>query len=79
MKPGAQIRGLTARILVAVDEVAFVLDFSSVIFAITIAPLIVYTSIAFAILSSWKRYYALVGIIHRFPYLKYARRALAKA
>lgn len=48
-----------------------VLDFNSVIFTITIAPLIVYTSIAFAIGNHWELHLALVGIIHRSPYLKY--------
>jgi hypothetical protein len=38
---------------VEVTVAVFVLNFNSVIFAITIAPLIVYTAIAFAILSPW--------------------------
>lgn len=49
----------------------FVLDFNSVIFAITIAPLIVYTFIALANLSPWELYFALVGITYRFPFLKH--------
>lgn len=58
-------------ILVEVSDVIFALDSIPAIFAITTDPFIVYTSNVFAILGLRALYFALVGIIHRFHYLKY--------
>lgn len=58
-------------ILVEVTDVVFALDSIPAIFAITTDPFIVYTSNVFAILGLRALYFALVGIIHRFHYLKY--------
>jgi tellurite resistance protein TerC len=58
-------------ILVEVTDVVFALDSIPAIFAITIDPFIVYTSNVFAILGLRALYFALVGVIHRFHYLKY--------
>ncbi|QAZ68631.1 TerC family protein [Solidesulfovibrio carbinolicus] len=58
-------------VLVEVTDVIFALDSIPAIFAITTDPFIVYTSNVFAILGLRALYFALVGIIHRFHYLKY--------
>lgn len=58
-------------VLVEVTDVVFALDSIPAIFAITTDPFIVYTSNVFAILGLRALYFALVGIIHRFHYLKY--------
>jgi len=58
-------------ILVEVSDVVFALDSIPAIFAVTTDPFIVYTSNVFAILGLRALYFALVGIIHRFHYLKY--------
>jgi tellurite resistance protein TerC len=58
-------------ILVEVSDVVFALDSIPAIFAITTDPFIVYTSNVFAILGLRALYFALVGIIYRFHYLKY--------
>ncbi|MDO9081170.1 MAG: TerC/Alx family metal homeostasis membrane protein, partial [Desulfuromonadales bacterium] len=58
-------------ILVEVSDLVFALDSIPAIFAITTDPFIVYTSNVFAILGLRALYFALVGIIHRFHYLKY--------
>jgi len=58
-------------ILVEVTDVVFALDSIPAIFAVTNDPFIVYTSNVFAILGLRALYFALVGIIHRFHYLKY--------
>lgn len=57
--------------LVEVTDLVFALDSIPAIFAITTDPFIVYTSNVFAILGLRALYFALVGIIHRFHYLKY--------
>ena len=58
-------------ILVEVTDLVFALDSIPAIFAITTDPFIIYTSNVFAILGLRALYFALVGIIHRFHYLKY--------
>jgi tellurite resistance protein TerC len=58
-------------ILVEVTDLVFAVDSIPAIFAITTDPFIVYTSNVFAILGLRALYFALVGIIHRFHYLKY--------
>ena len=58
-------------VLVEVTDVIFALDSIPAIFAITTDPFIVYTSNVFAILGLRALYFALVGVIHRFHYLKY--------
>lgn len=58
-------------ILVELTDLVFALDSIPAIFAITTDPFIVYTSNVFAILGLRALYFALVGIIHRFHYLKY--------
>lgn len=58
-------------VLVEITDVVFALDSIPAIFAITTDPFIVYTSNVFAILGLRALYFALVGIIHRFHYLKY--------
>ena len=62
---------LVVLILIEVTDVVFALDSIPAIFAITTDPFIVYTSNVFAILGLRALYFALVGIIHRFHYLKY--------
>ena len=58
-------------VLVEVSDLVFAVDSIPAIFAITTDPFIVYTSNVFAILGLRALYFALVGIIHRFHYLKY--------
>ncbi|MDX1634968.1 MAG: TerC family protein [Marinobacter sp.] len=58
-------------VLVELTDVVFALDSIPAIFAITTDPFIVYTANVFAILGLRALYFALVGIIHRFHYLKY--------
>jgi tellurite resistance protein TerC len=58
-------------VLVELTDVVFALDSIPAIFAITTDPFIVYTSNVFAILGLRALYFALVGVIHRFHYLKY--------
>lgn len=58
-------------ILVELTDVVFALDSIPAIFAITTDPFIVYTANVFAILGLRALYFALVGVIHRFHYLKY--------
>ena len=62
---------LVVLILIEVTDVVFALDSIPAIFAITTDPFIVYTSNVFAILGLRVLYFALIGIIHRFHYLKY--------
>jgi len=58
-------------VLAELTDVVFALDSIPAIFAITTDPFIVYTSNVFAILGLRALYFALVGVIHRFHYLKY--------
>ncbi len=58
-------------VLIELTDVVFALDSIPAIFAITTDPFLVYTSNVFAILGLRALYFALVGIIHRFHYLKY--------
>ena len=58
-------------VLVELTDLVFALDSIPAIFAITTDPFIVYTSNVFAILGLRALYFALVGVIHRFHYLKY--------
>lgn len=62
---------LIVLVLVELTDVVFALDSIPAIFAITTDPFIVYTSNVFAILGLRALYFALVGVIHRFHYLKY--------
>jgi tellurite resistance protein TerC len=62
---------LIVLVLIELTDVVFALDSIPAIFAITTDPFIVYTSNVFAILGLRALYFALVGIIHRFHYLKY--------
>jgi len=62
---------LIVLVLVEVSDVIFALDSIPAIFAITKDPFLVYTSNVFAILGLRALFFALVGIIHRFHYLKY--------
>jgi tellurite resistance protein TerC len=57
--------------LIEITDVVFALDSIPAIFAISTDPFIIYTSNVFAILGLRALYFALVGIIHRFHYLKY--------
>jgi tellurite resistance protein TerC len=52
-------------------DVIFALDSIPAIFAITEDPFIVYTSNVFAILGLRSLYFALAGVMSRFPYLRY--------
>lgn len=58
-------------VLVELTDVVFAMDSIPAIFAITTDPFLVYTSNVFAILGLRALYFALVGVIHRFHYLKY--------
>ncbi|GAB7081093.1 TerC family protein [Megalodesulfovibrio paquesii] len=62
---------LITLVLIEFTDVVFALDSIPAIFAITTDPFIVYTSNVFAILGLRALYFALVGVIHRFHYLKY--------
>lgn len=62
---------LIVLVLIEFTDLVFALDSIPAIFAITTDPFIVYTSNVFAILGLRALYFALVGIIHRFHYLKY--------
>jgi tellurite resistance protein TerC len=66
-------------ILVEVSDVVFALDFIPAIIVITTDPFVIYTSNVFAILGLLVFYYAVVGIIHRFHYLKYGLSLVLKA
>jgi tellurite resistance protein TerC len=57
-------------ILVEVSDLIFAVDSIPAVFAITNDPFIVYTSNVFAILGLRSLYFALVGVMHRFRYLK---------
>jgi tellurite resistance protein TerC len=59
-------------LLVEATDLIFAVDSIPAIFAVTQDPFIVYTANVFAILGLRALYFALVGIIHRFHYLKYA-------
>jgi tellurite resistance protein TerC len=59
-------------LLVEVSDLIFAVDSIPAIFAVTQDPFIVYTANVFAILGLRALYFALVGIIHRFRYLKCA-------
>lgn len=58
-------------VLVELTDLVFAVDSIPAIFAITTDPFIVYTANVFAILGLRALYFALVGVIHRFHYLKY--------
>ncbi len=58
--------------LIELVDLVFAVDSVPAIFAITTDPFIVYTSNIFAILGLRALYFALVAMIHRFKYLKYA-------
>lgn len=62
---------LLVLILIELSDLVFAIDSIPAIFAITRDPFIVFTSNVFAILGLRSLYFALVGIIHRFHYLKY--------
>ena len=62
---------LLVLILIEISDLVFAIDSIPAIFAITRDPFIVFTSNVFAILGLRSLYFALVGIIHRFHYLKY--------
>ena len=62
---------LIVLVMVELTDLVFALDSIPAIFAITTDPFIVYTSNVFAILGLRALYFALVGVIHRFHYLKY--------
>ncbi|MCU7552050.1 TerC family protein [Chitinophagaceae bacterium LB-8] len=53
------------------SDIIFAVDSIPAIFAITEDPFIVYTSNVFAILGLRSLYFALEGVIRRFPYLRY--------
>ena len=58
-------------VLVEISDLVFAVDSIPAIFAITHDPFIVFTSNVFAILGLRSLYFALVGVVHRFHYLKY--------
>lgn len=58
-------------VLVELSDLVFALDSIPAVFAISSDPFIVYTSNVFALLGLRALYFALVGVIHRFHYLKY--------
>ena len=62
---------LIVLVLVEISDVVFALDSIPAIFAITKDPFLVYTSNVFAILGLRALFFSLIGIIHRFHYLKY--------
>ena len=62
---------LLVLVLIEISDLVFAIDSIPAIFAITRDPFIVFTSNVFAILGLRSLYFALVGIIHRFHYLKY--------
>ena len=52
--------------------VLIVIEFTDLVFAVTLDPFVVYTSNAFAILGLRSLYFALAHVVHRFHYLKCA-------
>ncbi len=58
-------------VLVEISDLIFAIDSIPAIFAITSDPFIVYTANVFAILGLRALYFALLGVVHRFHYLKY--------
>ena len=76
LKTGKMVTWLTplavALILVEFVDLIFAVDSVPAIFAVTLDPLIVYTSNIFAILGLRSLYFALAAAMHRFAYLKYA-------
>ena len=58
-------------VVIESSDVIFAVDSIPAVLAVTRDPFIVYTSNVFAILGLRALYFALVGIIHRFHYLKY--------
>jgi tellurite resistance protein TerC len=58
-------------ISVEVTDLIFAVDSIPAIFAITSDPFIVYTSNFFAILGLRSLYFALEGVVTKFPYLRY--------
>ena len=63
-------------VVVETTDLVFALDSIPAIFAITLDPFIVYTSNVFAILGLRALYFALVGLMQAFYYLKYALGAI---
>lgn len=63
-------------LVVETTDVIFAVDSIPAILAITVDPLIVYTSNAFAILGLRVLYFALAGVIRRFHYLHYGLSAI---
>ncbi len=61
-----------ALVMVELADLVFAVDSIPAVFAITTDPFIVYTSNIFAILGLRALYFALLALIHRFAYLKYA-------
>jgi tellurite resistance protein TerC len=57
-------------LLVEFSDLIFAVDSIPAIFAVTQDPFIVYTSNVFAILGLRSLYFALAGVMHKFPYLK---------
>jgi tellurite resistance protein TerC len=63
-------------LMVETTDVIFAVDSIPAILAITVDPLIVYTSNVFAILGLRALYFALAGVIRRFHYLHYGLSAI---
>jgi tellurite resistance protein TerC len=63
-------------LVVETTDVIFAVDSIPAILAITVDPLIVYTSNAFAILGLRALYFALAGVMRRFHYLHYGLSAI---
>lgn len=62
---------LVALVFVEVSDIIFAVDSVPAIFALTVEPLIVFTSNVFAILGLRAMYFMLAGIVDRFVFLKY--------
>lgn len=75
-KTGKLVRSMTplllALIVINITDLIFAVDSVPAIFAITTDTFIVYTSNIMAILELRALYFALVAMVHRFYYLKYA-------
>jgi len=62
---------LVCLVFIEVTDIVFAVDSVPAIFAITKEPLIVYTSNIFAILGLRALFFLLIGVMHKFHFLKY--------
>ena len=62
---------LVALLIIETSDLVLTVDSIPAVLAITLNTFVVYTSNVFAILGLRSMYFALAGLLHRFPYLHY--------